>query len=325
MKVVVTGGAGFIGGYVVRELLKRENIIGKSGKFEQIEQLIIVDIMKPREDILADPRVHFVTQDISDPDVLKNLIDHKTSSFFHFGAVLTSAAEDNFDLAMRVNVHSMMALLEVLRSLPNTPRLIFASSIATYGGELPEVVDENTAQRPQSTYGTSKAISELLINDYTRRGFIDGRALRVPFVIIRPKDTLKGVSNFPARIIREPMKGIDVLCPLSPESRIVAVSPNRLAEACVLIHDLPGEAIGHDRTINIPSISLTLGEMVETLQRIYGDRPLGKITWDIDQNLQKLVDSWPRHLNSHRANALGIRGDDTFEDIIRAYENDHLP
>jgi nucleoside-diphosphate-sugar epimerase len=325
MQVVVTGGGGFLGRRLVTRLLERGALAGATGRATPIDALVVFDVAAPVPPLPADPRLRVVTGDITDPDVLTCVIDPPTTSVFHFAAVVSAAAEADFDLGMRVNLHGTLAVLEACRTLPQPPRLVFTSSIATFGGELPAVVDDTTPQTPQSSYGIQKAIGELLVNDYTRKGFVDGRALRLPTIVVRPGKPNKAASSFASGIIREPLTRTDTACPVTQDTRLAILSPRRAIAAFLLAHDLPGEAWGYTRSLNIPGLSVTVAEMVAALRRVAGDGPVQHIYWEPDATIQRIISSWPGAFTSARAQRLGFQADASMDEIIRAFIEDDLP
>jgi nucleoside-diphosphate-sugar epimerase len=325
MQVVITGGAGFLGRRLVTRLLEHGTLVGPDGKATPIAALVVFDAVKPEPPFPADARLTVVSGDITNPTLLKQVIDPHTSSVFHFAAVVSAAAEADFDLGMRINLHGTLAVLEACRTLPQPPRLVFTSSIATFGGELPAVVDDTTPQTPQSSYGIQKAMGELLVNDYTRKDFIDGRAIRLPTIVVRPGKPNKAASSFASSIIREPLSNMDTVCPVTRDTRLAILSPRKAIDAFLLAHDLPGEAWGYTRSLNIPGLSVTVAEMVAALQRVAGDGPLQHLHWEPDDTIQRIVGSWPGAFTSGRALRLGFQADASMDDIVRAFMEDDLP
>jgi nucleoside-diphosphate-sugar epimerase len=324
MKVVITGGAGFLGRRLVGQLLEHGALAGSQGAESPVEKLVVFDAVEPVPPLPADQRLEVVTGDITDATTLGRVIDAHTTSVFHFAAVVSAAAEADFDLGMRVNLHGTLAVLEACRSLAHAPRLVFTSSIATFGGQLPEVVDDTTPQTPQSSYGTQKAIGELLVNDYTRKGFIDGRAVRLPTIVVRPGKPNRAASTFASSLIREPLSRLDTVCPVSRDTRLAILSPRKAIDALLRAHDLPGAAWGDGGSLNVPGLSVTVADMVEALRRVAGDGPLQHIHWQPDAGIQRIISSWPGAFISARAQRLGFQADASMDGVVRGFIEDYL-
>jgi len=324
MQVVITGGAGFLGRRLVTRLLEGETLIGPSGAMTPIDTLVVFDASLPAPPLSSDSRLKVVTGDITDRNALAQAIDAQTTSVFHFAAVVSAAAEADFDLGMRVNLFGTLAVLDACRQLPQAPRVVFTSSIATFGGELPEVVDDTIPQAPQSSYGAHKAIGELLVNDYTRKGFIDGRAIRLPTIVVRPGTPNRAASTFASSIIREPLQHLDTVCPVSPATRLAILSPRKALDAFVLAHNLSAEAWGSMRSLIVPGLSITVDDMVKALRRVAGEKPLQHLRWEPNADIQRIISSWPGAFTSARAQRLGFQADASMDDIIRAFIEDDL-
>jgi nucleoside-diphosphate-sugar epimerase len=322
MKVLITGGAGFLGQRLARQLLARGRVTDANGKERNIEQLVLVDMVAAQG--LTDPRVREVTGDIADPALLRKVIDTDTASIFHLAAVVSGQAEADFDLGMRINLDASRQLLDVCRELGHRPKVVFTSSVAVYGGKLPEVVQDSTALNPQSSYGAQKAIGELLLNDYSRKGFVDGRVLRLPTISVRPGKPNKAASSFASGIIREPLNGVEAICPVSPETRLWLLSPRKAIEALIAGHELSADAFGNSRTINLPGISVSVADMVAALERVAGAEPVKRIRWERDPVVERIVGSWPGAWDVTRAKSLGLSGDADFDSVVRSYVEDEL-
>ncbi|MFL6674697.1 MAG: D-erythronate dehydrogenase [Massilia sp.] len=317
MKVLITGGAGFLGQRLARQLLVRGELGDSQGRARRIDQLVLVDVV-PAND-LGDARVRVVTGDIADGALLRQAIDTSTTSIFHLAAIVSGQAEADFDLGMRINLDASRLLLDVCRELGHKPKVVFTSSVAVYGGELPDVVRDDTALNPRSSYGTQKAIGELLLNDYSRRGFVDGRVLRLPTISVRPGKPNKAASSFASGIIREPLNGEPAVCPVAPETRLWLLSPRAAVDALIAGHELPAESLAGSRTINLPGLSVSVREMVAALDKVAGPEAASRISFVPDPAIERIVNSWPGAWDVTRAKALGLSADADFERIVRAY------
>jgi nucleoside-diphosphate-sugar epimerase len=238
---------------------------------------------------------------------------------------VSAAAEADFDLGMRINLHGTLAVLEACRALPRPPRLVFTSSIASFGGPLPAVVDETIPQTPQTSYGAQKAIGELLVHDYSRKNFVDGRAVRLPTIVVRPGKPNRAASSFASSIIREPLTDLEAVCPVSPETRVAILSPRQAVAAFVRAHDLPAAAFEHTRSLIVPGLSVQVSDMVAALQRAAGAQAVQHIRWQPDAEIQRIISSWPGAFTSPRALRLGFQADANMDAIVQAFIEDDLP
>ena len=325
MKIVVTGGTGFIGRRVVAALLARETVTGPSGAAEPIDQVVAFDAMPPEPAMPDDPRLSVVTGDIAEPGVLSGLINDGTGLIFHLAAVVSGAAEADFELGMRVNLDGTLMLLEACRSLPAPPRLVFASSVAVFGGGMPRTIRDDSALTPLTSYGTQKAIGELLVNDYSRKGFIDGRALRLPTIVVRPGKANKAASSFASGIIREPLTGRESICPVTPDATMWILSPRRVVEAFLHANELPAEALGVSRSISLPGLTASVEEMIEAMRQVAGEEPVRRIRFQPDPLIQSIVAGWPGWFDPARGLALGFKSDPDMASIVQAFIDDDLP
>jgi len=316
---VITGGCGFLGRRVAIRLLEKGTGRGP------VDELVLFDNAAPALPLPEDRRVRLVTGDIADRDTVTRLIGPGTDAAFHLAAIVSGEAEANTDLGYRVNLDGTRAVLDACRALGTSPRLIFASSLAVYGGALPPAVGDDTALTPQTSYGTQKAIGELLVNDYSRKGFVDGRALRLPTVVVRPGRPNRAASTFASSIIREPLAGRDAVCPVSPDTVMALASPRRIVEGLVHALDIPAEAFDGSRSLQLPGFSVSVGEMAEALRRAGGETAHTRIAWQPDPMIQAIVSSWPRALVTPRAEAMGFGRDSGIDEVVQAFIEDDLP
>ena len=242
-----------------------------------------------------------------------------TDSVFHLASVVSGGAELDFDGGYRVNLDGGRALLEQARQQPKPPKYVFASSVAAFGGKLPDVLDDSTTPAPQTSYGTQKVINEYLVADYTRKGFIDGRSLRLPTIVVRPGKPNLAASSFASGIIREPLAGVVSECPVPDDTGVWILSPRRVVEAFVHAHDLPSDAWPGTRVVNLPGITLTVREMIDAMGRVAGKDAVARVVFKPDARIQAIVKTWPIRFRTERANAMGFKADSDFESIVRQH------
>lgn len=320
MKILITGGTGFIGKQLANDLLRMPNFSWEGEEAKSIDKITLFDAF-PGDHKWTDPRIEVVVGDIGDRGTVER-IAQGIDIVWHLAAVVSSDAEANFDLGMRVNLTGMLNLLETLRAKGGRPRLVNASSFAVFGGDLPEVVTDHSDLTPKTSYGTQKAIGELLVADYTRKGFIDGRSLRLPTITVRPGKPNKAASTFVSSIIREPLARQAAVCPVEPETLVYISSPRRAVEAAVRAMHLSEKTIGADRTIPLPGLTLSVSEMVDALERVAGPSATKLIRWEPDPSIQRIVKGWPGRVEAARAKALGFSADRNFDEIVRAHIED---
>ena len=313
MKIVITGGCGFLGVGIARKLMDRP----------EIDSLVLFDAHVP--DALPnglDDRVTMVEGDISDRVQVAAIIDRDDIGVFHLASVVSAGGEQNFDLAMRVNFDGGRHILEALRARKGTPRIVLASSLAVFGGpDMPEAVTEMTRVVPQTTYGMTKAIGELMINDYTRKGFIDGRAARLPTVIIRPGAPNAAASGFASGVFREPLSGQDYVLPVAMDTRMMVIGARSAIAGLTGLMDADGEGLGADRVVNLPNNAYAVTDMIAALERVAAENGItfGPVTPKPDPAIEAIVKSWPLTMEDSRARALGLPADESLEAIIREY------
>jgi D-erythronate 2-dehydrogenase len=300
VRVVITGGLGLLGRTLASRLGERGTLGG--GPIEELVQFDLPD------------------GDVGDREQVTRLLRDGAGVVFHLASILSGEGEVNFDGALRVNLDGTRNVLETCRALGTRPRVVFASTLAVFGGPaMPETVSDTTKQTPRTTYGTTKSISELLVNDYTRKGYVDGRSARLPTVIVRPGAPNAAASSFVSAVFREPLAGVDYVLPVGLQTRMPVISVRTAVDCLVYLAEIDGDALGEDRAVNLPSLCPTVEEMVESLSRVAGDRPLGGITVAPDPAIEAIVRTWPLFTSFDRALALGFPRDESLDDIVRAY------
>jgi nucleoside-diphosphate-sugar epimerase len=318
MKVVITGGAGFLGKKLARKMLEGASLGG-----QRVSELVLFDVVKATGPGLDDPRVVAMDGDIANFATVQSIVQG-ASSVFHFAAIVSAGAEADFDLGYRVNLDGARNVLEACRALGTNPRVIFTSSLAAYGGDLPKAVSDDTPLTPQTSYGAQKAMGEFLVRDYTRKGFVRGTAIRLPTICVRTGRPNKAASTWASSIVREPLTGIDVVCPVTAETPMVVLSPRRTVESFLRAHDLDPDTFGPGRTLLLNGIRVTAAELEAAMKRNAGNRKLGKVSWEHDPAIQKIVDGWPGDINAARARKLGFEIDQDLDDVVRNFIADDL-
>lgn len=320
MRVLITGGTGFIGKKLAAALLRRGGLALDGGPERPIAGVTLFDAF-PGEGVPAGASV--VTGDIADRPTLDRLVG-AADLVWHLAAIVSANAEADFDLGYRVNLEGTWELLEALRATGRRPRLVFTSTLAVYGGELPEVITDTHHLTPQTSYGAQKAAGELLVADYSRKGFLDGRSLRLPTIVVRPGKPNKAASTFASSILREPLAGQEAVCPVTRDAAMFLLSPRRVVEALVRAMELPAAAFGMVRSLQLPGITAGIGEMADALARIAGPAVAARIRWEPDPLIQRIVAGWPARVAASRALAMGFRADASIDEIIRAHIEDEL-
>lgn len=316
MKVFITGGGGFLGYRLALRLLERGTLAGPDGKPSAISQIKLFDAAFPPH---PDKRLVCVKGDIAELDVVEAALDGDTASVFHLAAVVSAHAEAEFDVGYRVNLDGTRNLLEACRDLDAPPRLVFASSLAVFGGKLPAVVDDSITPTPQTSYGTQKVIGEYLVNDYTRKGMIDGRSLRLPTIVVRPGKPNLASTSFASGMFREPLNGVVCEVPVEDSIEMWILSPGKVLDDFVHAHDLAATAWGTNRALTLPGISFSVKEGVEALRHIAGDEVAKRVVFKPVERINNMVRSFPARFKADRGLAMGFKADTDIDGIVRDY------
>jgi nucleoside-diphosphate-sugar epimerase len=316
LKVLITGGAGFLGARLARQLLHRGQLAGQT-----IDELVLADLSAPAADLRDDARVRALTGALLGQCAA--LSAEGIDAVFHLAAAVSAECEADFDLGMRSNLDTTRALLDALRTTGKAPRFTFASSLAVFGADpglpLPPVIGDETLPTPQSSYGIQKFICEQLVADYTRKGFIDGRNVRLMTVVVRPGRPNGAASGFLSGIIREPVNGLESVCPVSPETRVALASPGRTMEGLIAVAEASREVLGGRTAINLPALTVSVGEMLDGLEAVAGAKTRALVRFEPDATIARIVGGWPAVFDSARAHRLGLSADPDFTSIVREF------
>jgi len=330
MKVVITGGGGFLGSQLCRALLRRKTLVGPSGGEEKIDEIVLLDTSFPPEIETQEGmvgEVTLLTRDIGDRDAVYDVIDRDDIAVFHLASMVSGECEQRFDEAMRVNLDGGRHLLEALRAREGMPRIVFASSVAAFGGEdMPECVSDFTKRTPQTTYGMTKVIGEMMINDYSRKGFLDGRSARLPTIIIRPGKPNSAASSWASGLFREPLNGDTCHLPVHRDQAHPVLSYRDVTASFIALHEADPAVLGTDRAYGLPSNRITVAEGLKVLENVAADLgiSLGKVVDDFDPVIQGIVDTWPVETDGIRALKIGVPEPAPLDQIIRDYVSDFL-
>jgi nucleoside-diphosphate-sugar epimerase len=323
MKILITGGGGFLGDRLARALLARPTLAGRA-----VTKVVLTDIAPPRPDLLADSRVEGRTGPLlTQTDALR---DEAFDGVFHLASAVSGECEADFDLGLRSNLDSTRALLDAIRANVNAggtaPRLVFSSSVAVFGPDpavpLPKVVADDTLPAPQTSYGAQKLICEHLVADYTRKGYIDGRAARLMTVTVRPGRPNGAASSFFSGIIREPLAGEESICPVDADVSHPISSPTRTIEGLIAVFEASREAFNGRTALNLPALNVRVADMLAALEQVAGKAVRERVRFERDERIAGIVANWPSGASSARAAKLGLMPHESFAEIIRQYIDD---
>ena len=322
MHILIIGAAGMVGRKLTAALIQSGAVGGR-----EISKLTLADVIAP-EAVSFSGSVETHAIDLSEPASAGTLIAGRPDLIFHLAAIVSGEAEANFEKGYRINLDGTRYLLEAIRleaaKAPYLPRLVFTSSIAVFGAPFPEAIGDEFFNTPLTSYGTQKAICELLLNDYSRKGFVDGIGIRLPTITIRPGKPNAAASGFFSNILREPLVGQEAVLPVSKDVRHWFASPRAAIGFLTHAATLDTSKLGWRRTLSVPGLSTTVGEEIEALRRVAGDTAVKLIREEPDARIISMVDGWPKNFAAKRAEALGFTAEKSFDEIIRIHIEDEL-
>ncbi|MFN5177155.1 D-erythronate dehydrogenase [Limnohabitans sp.] len=318
MRILVTGGAGFLGARLAREILRRGQLCGSD-----VRELVIADLFPAPADLQADPRVRsHAGPMLEQGEMLCSGFD----GVFHLASAVSGECELDFDLGLRSNLDSTRLLLDSIRRSGKASRVVFASSVAVFGpyaGQpMPALVTDTTLPSPQTSYGTQKLMLEYLIADHTRKGFIDGRSARLMTVTVRPGKPNGAASSFFSGIIREPLAGEESVCPVDASVSHPVSSPGTTIRSLIAVFEASQATLGNRLALNLPGLNVTVQQMLDALEQVAGRAVRSRVRFERDDRIAGIVSNWARGASSERAAALGLQADTSFEDIVRQYIED---
>lgn len=323
MHVLIIGAGGMIGRKLAERLVADQGVGGR-----EIGRLTLADVIRPAVPRGAATSVSAIATDLSAPDVARHLIEDRPDLIFHLAGVVSGEAEADFEKGYSVNLDGSRYLFDAIYAAgvksPYRPRVVFTSSIAVFGAPFPEVIDDTFFQTPLTSYGTQKTITELLLADFSRRGFFDGIGLRLPTICIRPGTPNKAASGFFSNIVREPLVGQEAVLPVSESVRHWFASPRAAVGFLLHAATLELAALGPRRNLTMPGVSTTVGEEIDALRRIAGERAVKLIRHEPDPAIERIIDGWPRNFDARRALELGFRAEHSFDEIIRTHIENEL-
>ncbi len=323
MKVLILGGAGMLGRKLA-ERLARDGRIGSS----EVSSLTLYDVVEPQKPAGAKFPVATLTGDLPADGETDKLVASRPDVIFHLAAIVSGEAEQDFDKGYRINLQGTMNLLDSIRrayaDAQKKPRLVFTSSIAVFGAPFPERIPDEFFTTPLTSYGTQKAIGELLLADYTRKGLLDGVGIRLPTICVRPGKPNKAASGFFSNIIREPLAGHEAVLPVSEDVMHWHASPRAAVGFLLHAASIDGARLGTRRNLSMPGLAVTVGEQIEALRKVAGEKVVARIRREPDPFVQGIVAGWPRNFETRRSIELGFVAERSFEDIIRVHLDDEL-
>ena len=321
MHILIFGAAGMVGRKLTERLAKDGGLGGR-----EIAKATLHDVVEPQAPANAPFKVRTVSSDFAEPGEAEKLVAERPDVIFHLAAIVSGEAEADFDKGYRINLDGTRQLFDAVRNIGDGygPRLVFTSSIAVFGAPFPEAIGDEFFHTPLTSYGTQKAIDELLLSDFTRRGFMDGIGIRLPTICVRPGKPNKAASGFFSNIIREPLAGHEAVLPVPETVRHWHASPRSAVNFLVHAATLDGAAVGTRRNLTMPGVAATVGEQIAALRKVAGEAVVERIRREPDPTIMRIVEGWPRNFAPERAPALGFQAEQSFEEIVRIHIEDEL-
>ena len=320
MNILIIGGGGVIGQKLGRSLAARGTLRG-----QQISRITLADIVNPAPIPDAGVPVNCVTCNITDPASVAACLTKDTDVVYLLAAIVSAHAEEDFDAGMTINMMGTLNVFQHARQLGTKPVIVFSSSIAVYGGEVPDPITDHSFLNPQTSYGAQKAIGEMLLNDFSRKGYVDGRGFRLPTISVRPGKPNRAASSFMSSILREPLNGQEAICPVDEDFPHYYLSPRKCVENLIMGAEIDAQDLGQNRCMMMPGRMWTIRQLIDAMTAVAGPAPAQLIRWEAQPEIQRIVKGWRFDLRPEKALKLGLTADDSFEDNIRYYLEDDKP
>ena len=319
MNILIIGGGGVVGQKLAASLVKRGALRG-----QPISKLVLADVVDPAP-VAAPFAVETTKCDIADPASVADVVTTDIHVIYLLAAIVSAHAEEDFEAGWQINMMGTLNVLERARELRTKPVVVFTSSIAVYGGEVPDPIEDHTFLNPQTSYGAQKAVCELLLNDYSRKGFVDGRGFRLPTISVRPGKPNRAASSFMSSILREPLNGQEAVCPVDDDFPHYYLSPRKCVENLVKGAEIPEADLGLNRCMMMPGRMWTIRQLIDAMTAVAGSEPAKLVKWEAQPGIQRIVKGWRFDLRPEKAIRLGLEADESFEDNIRNYLEDDKP
>lgn len=319
MNILIIGGGGVVGQKLAHKLAGRGTLRGKT-----ISKIVLADINDPAP-VQAPFPVETRTCNIADAASVAEVVTEDINVIYLLAAIVSAHAEEDFDLGWQINMMGTLNVLERARALGTKPVVVFTSSIAVYGGEVPDPIIDHSFLNPQTSYGAQKAVCELLLNDYSRKGFVDGRGFRLPTISVRPGKPNRAASSFMSSILREPLNGQEAICPVEDDFLHYYLSPRKCVENLVKGAELKAEDLGQNRCMMMPGRMWSIRQLIDAMDAVVGPEAAKLIRWEAQPEIQRIVKGWRFDLRPEKSVKLGLEADASFQDNIRYYLEDDKP